>query len=193
MWNEVFALQVPLLEKVIRTVLVYVLIVVLVRLFGKRGLASMNTLDFVVVFILATTVESALLGEDTSILGGVVSAVTLVTVNLAFDRFIDAVPLAQRVFEGKPTTIIEDGKPVRSALRKLGLRTSELEHAIRSQQGDNLEEIEHGELTPSGQFVLTLKPEEQSSTKGDVAALERRLERIESLLSARVGPEQSRS
>jgi uncharacterized membrane protein YcaP (DUF421 family) len=93
--------------------------------------------------------------------------------------------LRSRLLEGRPTTVIEGGQVVQGALQKLGLRTSELDHAIRSQHGDNLEEIEHGELTPSGRFVLTLKPDEQSSTKADIAALEQRLQHIEAMLSAR--------
>jgi uncharacterized membrane protein YcaP (DUF421 family) len=83
----------------------------------------------------------------------------------------------------KTTTVIEHGQVVRPALRRLGLRTSELDHAIRSQHGDDLDEIDHGELTPSGQFVLTLKPEEQSSTKADIADLTARLRQIEELLT----------
>jgi len=184
MWNQLLTLEVPLLEKVVRTFLVYVLIIVLLRWGGKCGLASMNTLDFVVVFLLAGTVETAIVGEDNSVLGAGISAVTLVAVNAGFAWLIDHSTLAQRIFEGQPTTLIEKGEVLRPALRKLGMRTSELDHAIRSQHGDNIEEIEHGELTPSGQFVLTLKPEEQSSTKGDITALEERLERIESILSA---------
>jgi uncharacterized membrane protein YcaP (DUF421 family) len=185
MWNEMFVLQVPPVERVVRTILVYALMVVLVRLGGKRGLATMNTLDFVVVFLLAGAVENAINGDDNSVLGGALSAVTLITVNRALTRLIDAVPLAQRIFEGRPTTVIEHGKVVQPALRKLGMRISELDHAIRSQHGDDLQEIEHGELTPSGQFVLTLKPDEQSSTKADVSALDRRLKHIESMLSTR--------
>lgn len=185
MWNDMFVLQIPLLEKVLRTVLVYALIVVLVRLGGKRGLASMNTLDFVVIFLLAGMVEDAIVGDDNSILGGAIGAVTLIAVNRALARLIDTVPLAQRIFEGRPTTVIEHGKVVQPALSRLGMRTSELDHAIRSQHGDDLEEIEHGELTPSGQFVLTLKPDEQSSTKADIAGLEQRLKHIEAMLSER--------
>ena len=183
MWSDMFVLQVPLVEKVFRTILVYALIMVLVRLGGKRGLATMNTLDFVVVFLLASVVENAMVGEDNSVLGAAVSAVTLVAVNRAVTWLIDVVPLAQRILEGRPTTVIEHGEVVQSALRKLKMRTSELDHAIRSQHGDDLEEIEHGELTPSGQFVLTLKPDEQSSTKADIAAVEQRLKNIESMLS----------
>jgi uncharacterized membrane protein YcaP (DUF421 family) len=64
-----FVLQVPLLEKVLRTVLVYSLILVLVRLGGKRGLATMNTLDFIVVFLLASVVQNALIGDDDTVTG----------------------------------------------------------------------------------------------------------------------------
>jgi uncharacterized membrane protein YcaP (DUF421 family) len=177
-------LQVPLAESVLRVVLVYALIVVLVRLGGKRGLATMNTLDFVVLFLLAAAVENAIIGDDTSVLGGYVGAITLVAVSRGMGWLIDTSALAQRILEGRPTTVIQHGRVVEGALQKLGLRTSELDHAIRSQHGDSLEEIEHGELTPSGQLVVTLKPDEQSSTKADIAALERRLRHIEAMLSA---------
>jgi uncharacterized membrane protein YcaP (DUF421 family) len=185
MSKDVFVLQVPLLEKALRTVLVYALILVLVRLGGKRGLASMNTLDFIVVFLLASVVQNALIGPDDTVTGGAVGAVILIALNRGVRWLIRTSPALARVLEGRPTTVIEDGEVVRPALRRLGLRTSELDHAIRSQHGDNLDEIDHGELTPSGQFVLTLKPEEQSSTKADIAGLAERLRRIEELLAAR--------
>jgi uncharacterized membrane protein YcaP (DUF421 family) len=90
-----------------------------------------------------------------------------------------------RILEGSPTTVIDHGQVVQPALRKLGLRKSELDHAIRSQHGDDLDEIEHGELTPSGQMVLTLKPGEQAATKADIADLNERLRRVEDLLKRR--------
>jgi uncharacterized membrane protein YcaP (DUF421 family) len=98
---------------------------------------------------------------------------------------VDTSPLAARVLEGKPTKVIEGGQVVPGALRKLGLRASELEHAVRSQNGDDVSEIESGKLTPSGQLVLSLKYDEQSSTKADVADLTRHLERIKELLATR--------
>jgi uncharacterized membrane protein YcaP (DUF421 family) len=182
-WKEIFVLQVPLLEKVLRTVLVYSLILVLVRLGGKRGLATMNTLDFIVVFLLASVVQNALIGDDDTVTGGAIGAIVLITLNRAVRWLIRTSPPAARILEGRPTTVIEHGRIVQPALRRLGLRTSELDHAIRSQHGDDLDEIDHGELTPSGQFVLTLKPEEQSSTKADIADLTARLRHIEELLT----------
>ena len=185
MWEDVLVLQEPLAEKMLRAALVYVVILILVRLSGKRGLATMNIFDLVVVLLIAGVVETAIIGDDTSVAGAVVSAVTLVAVNRAVSLLVDTSPLAARILEGKPTTVIDDGQVVQGALRKLGLRASELEHAIRSQNGDDLSEIESGKLTPSGQLVLSLKYDEQSSTKADVADLTRRLQRIEALLTTR--------
>jgi uncharacterized membrane protein YcaP (DUF421 family) len=111
-WKDMFVPQVPLVESALRVVLVYALMVVLVRLGGKRGLATMNTLDFVVVFLLAGVVENATIGEDTSVLGGAVSAVTLVAASRAVRRLLDTSPLAQRILEGRPTTVIEHGHVV---------------------------------------------------------------------------------
>jgi uncharacterized membrane protein YcaP (DUF421 family) len=102
--------------------------------------------------------------------------------NTGVRKLIRTSPLTGRILEVLPTTVIDHGRVVQPALRKLGLRKSELDHAIRSQHGDGLDEIEHGELTPSGQMVLTLKPGEQSATKADIESLNERLHRIEDLL-----------
>jgi uncharacterized membrane protein YcaP (DUF421 family) len=184
MWSDILVLQEPLAEKVFRAALVYVVLLILIRVTGKRALASMNIFDLIVVLLIAGVVEDAIVGADTSVLGGAISAVTLVAVNRAVSFLVDTSPLAARILEGKPTTVIENGQVVHNAIRKLGLRASELEHAIRSQNGDDVREVEIGKLTPSGQLVVSLKPDEQSSTKADVAALTRHLRRIEELLTS---------
>ena len=120
MWKDMFAPQVPLAESVLRIVLVYALIVALVRLGGKRGLATMNTLDFVALFLLAGVVENATIGDDISVLGGAVSAVTLVAATRAVRWLVDSSSLAQRLLEGRPTTVIEDGHVVQGALENWG-------------------------------------------------------------------------
>jgi uncharacterized membrane protein YcaP (DUF421 family) len=184
MWHDMFVEQIPLAEKILRTVLVYALIVVLFRLTGKRGLASLNTFDFVVIFLLSNVVQNAIIGADQSLLGGMVGAVTLMVVNVAVDRLIAASALAARLFEGQPTTVIRDGRILDSALRRLGMRASEIEHAVRLQNADDIAQIETGSLDPSGQLLLTLRPSEQSATKADVAEITDRLRRIEDLLSS---------
>lgn len=182
MWHDMFAEQLPAAEKVIRTVAVYALLVVLFRFTGKRGLASMSTFDVIVVFLLSNVVQNAIIGDDNSLIGGVIGAVTLVAVNAAVNRLILLSGRAQRLLEGTPTDVIVDGRIVEESLRRLGLRRSELEQAVRLQNGDDIAQVDHGSLEPGGQLVLSLQAAEQGATKRDVDALRAQLDRIEAQL-----------
>ncbi len=184
MWHAMFVEQIPLAEKLLRTIIVYAAITVLFRLTGKRGLASLNTFDFVVIFLLSNVVQNAVIGNDTSLTGGLVGAVTLVTVNAAVNRLVASSATAARIFDGHATTIISDGRVVERALRHLGMRRSELQNAVRLQNGDDVTAIDRGSMEPGGQLVLTLKATEQPATKADIAELTSRLSRIENLLGA---------
>jgi uncharacterized membrane protein YcaP (DUF421 family) len=184
MWHAMFVEQIPFTEKILRTVLVYVLIALLFRLSGKRGLANLSTFDFVVIFLLSNVVQNAVIGNDTSLTGGVVGAVTLVVVNAVVNRVVASSAIAARIFDGQPTTVIRDGQVIQRALVHLGVRRSELDAAVRTQKGDDVSEIQDGILEPGGQLVLTLKRADQSATHADVAQLRDQLSRIEDLLRA---------
>jgi uncharacterized membrane protein YcaP (DUF421 family) len=184
MWHAMFAEQIPLAEKILRTVIVYALIAVLFRLTGKRSLASMNTFDVIVIFLLSNVVQNAIIGNDTSLTGGIIGAVTLVAVNTGLNRLIAVSAPAARVFDGRATTVISDGHVVDRALRRLGMRRSELNTAVHLQGGDDIAEVGRGSLEPGGQLVLNLNKGEQGATKSDVAELAGRLQRIENLLTA---------
>lgn len=182
MWHDLFAFQIPVLEKVVRTVGVYVLILLIFRATGKRSIASLNTMDFVVMFLLSNVVQNAVIGNDDSLIGGAVGAVTLVVTNTVVDRLALASPAFRRFVEGTATRVVDDGTVDRAALRRLGLRQEDLDHAIRLQNGDDVSEVGTGTLQPGGQLILTLKPDEQDATHGDIAELHQRLDRIEALL-----------
>jgi uncharacterized membrane protein YcaP (DUF421 family) len=182
MWHAMFVEQIPFTEKILRTVLVYALIAVLFRLSGKRGLANLSTFDFVVIFLLSNVVQNAVIGNDTSLTGGVVGAVTLVVVNAVVNRIVASSATAARIFDGRPTTVIRDGHVLTRALVHLGVRRSEIDHAVRMQNGDGVSDIQDGVLEPGGQLVLTLKRADQSATQADVAGLREQLSRIEDLL-----------
>lgn len=184
MWHSMFVEQIPFAEKILRTIIVYALIALLFRLTGKRGLAGLSTFDFVVIFLLSNVVQNAIIGNDTSLIGGMIGAVTLVAVNTGVNRLIAVSPRAARIFDGNATTVITGGHLIAASLRRLGLRRSEVDHAVRLQNGDDVTQVDHGSLEPGGQLVLTLKAAEQGATKADVAELASRLGRIESLLSA---------
>jgi uncharacterized membrane protein YcaP (DUF421 family) len=182
MWHAMFAEQIPVAEKILRTVIVYALITVLFRVTGKRDLAGLSTFDLVVVFVLSNVVQNAIIGNDTSLTGGIIGAVTLVAVNAGINRLTLISPVAARILAGSPTKIIAEGHVDSRAMRRLGLRPAEIDHAVRLQNGDDVSEIANGVLEPSGQFVLTLKADEQAATKGDIDGLAARLADMETLL-----------
>lgn len=184
MWHDLLSIQIPVMEKVLRTVGVYASIVILFRLSGKRGLANLNTFDFVVIFLLSNVVQNAIIGNDDSLTGAAIGAVTLVAVNAALNRWLAGDERAVRLLEGTPTTIIQDGKMLTEALRRLALRPGEIEHALRLQNGDDISDVAVGRLGPDGQLVIELKPSEQNATHADVHRLEARLAAIEDLLAA---------
>ncbi|MEV7775100.1 YetF domain-containing protein [Kitasatospora sp. NPDC086791] len=183
MWHDLVVVQIPIVEKVLRTVAVYALVLVLFRIAGKRGLAQLNTFDMVVIFLLSNVVQNAVIGNDNSLLGGAIGAATLIAVNSAVTRWLARDPRAARILEGTPTTVVRDGTLVPGALHSLALRPSELEHAVRIQNGDNVTDVARARLEPDGQLLVTLKASRQGATRGDVEDLRRRLETIERLLT----------
>lgn len=184
MWHDLFFVQISVVEKIVRTIAVYALIVLIFRVIGKRSISTLNTMDFVVMFLLSNVVQNAIIGEDNSFLGGAIGAVTLVATNSVLTRVALISPRFRRLVEGSAVDVITDGVADQGALRRLGLRTEELDHAIRLQNGDDISEIGRGTVEPGGQFVLTLKPAEQDATRSDIEGLTSRLERIEALLLA---------
>ncbi len=182
MWHDLLVVQLPVAEKILRTVAVYVLILVIFRIIGKRSIQSLSTMDFVVMFLLSNVVQNAVIGNDNSFTGGAIGAVTLVATNAVVDRLAFALPGFRRLVEGTATQVITDGVADEAALRRLGLRQEELDHAVRMQNGDDIGEVGSGTLQPGGQLVVTLKPDQQDATHADIAELLRRLDRIEGLL-----------
>lgn len=192
-WGDLFSLDTtPLVEKVVRTVLVYALILLVVRLAGKRTLAQWNSFDLVVVLLLSNVVQNAVIGPDTSFLGGAVGAVVLVAFNSAMDRlgFLNA--RTERLLEGSPTTLVRDGRYDEATLRRLGLRRHELARALHLQGADRIEQVELARLEPGGTFTVRLKAEAQSATVEDlrraVTELQRHLDaRLDALAAGAVG------
>src|ERR1043165_9007925 len=87
-WANMFGLGLPVLEKVLRSGLVYLFMVVGLRLFGKRELAQTNTFDLIVLLTLSNTLQNAIIGEDNSVTGGVIGAISLLVLNYMVVRFL---------------------------------------------------------------------------------------------------------
>src|SRR5512132_1469646 len=110
MWTDMFVLTLPWLEKILRPVFVYTFLVVALRLAGKRELAQLNPFDLVVLLTLSNTVQNAIIGDDNTVVGGVVGAFTLLAINYLVVRFLFKHRRLDQLLEGQPTVLIQHGR-----------------------------------------------------------------------------------
>jgi len=157
MWNEIFALGVPLADKVLRPMVVYFFLVVVLRIFGKRELAQLNPFDLVVLLSLSNTVQNAIIGNDNSLTGGLIGAFTLLSVNYIVVRFLFRHRRLDQVFEGKPTVLVEHGRMVKPALARELLTPAELTTVLHRQGFSGLSDVERCVLEPGGTFFVQRK------------------------------------
>ena len=157
MWNfanDMFQLSVPVVEKILRPVVVYLFLVVFLRIFGKRELAQLNPFDLVVLLSLSNITQNAIIGNDNSVTGGVIGAFALMSVNYLVVRFLFRHRRLDQVLEGTPTVLIEHGKVQRRALAKELLTESELRTVLHRQGFGQLDEVERCVLEPGGIFSV---------------------------------------
>jgi len=124
-WADMFHPDISLAEKMIRPVLVYFFLIIGLRIAGKRELAQLNPFDLVVLLTLSNTVQNAIIGNDNSVVGGVVGATTLLAVNYLVVRFVFKFEKLDRLIEGEADVLIADGVIKQDRLR------NEADHAGR--------------------------------------------------------------
>ncbi len=178
MWNDLMDMGTTLPDKIVRTIVVYAVLALLLRLVGKRDLAQLNSFDLVVMLLLSNVVQNAIIGPDNSLLGGLVGALTLLVANAAVVRAVQTSDGVSRLLEGTPTVLARDGHWLPGALRKEGLRPADVDAAVRRQNATGIADVDQVSIEPGGAIVATLKPGQQSATQADVARLEAKLDRL---------------
>ena len=117
MLHALFDMGISLGEKLLRALIVYVFLLLALRVVGKRELGQQNTLDFLVLMLVANAVQNGLIGADNSVTGALVGAAALFAINRLFNSLAYRYPWADRLFEGSPSYLIRDGRLVESTLR----------------------------------------------------------------------------
>src|SRR5213594_3915710 len=107
-WKDMFVMGFPLLEKVLRPIIVYLFLVLALRLSGKRELVQLNPFDLVVLLTLSNTVQNAIIGEDNTVTGGIIGATSLLIVNYLVVRFLYKHRSLDQFVEGRSDVLIED-------------------------------------------------------------------------------------
>jgi uncharacterized membrane protein YcaP (DUF421 family) len=152
--NAMIGPGLSLLEKMARPIVVYIFLVIVLRIFGKRELAQLNPFDLVVLLSLSNTVQNAIIGEDNSVTGGLLGAFTLLAVNYFVVRYFFKHRRLDQIFEGTPTVLIENGRLHKKELAKELLTESELLTVAHRQGFGGLGEVENCVLEPGGTFFL---------------------------------------
>jgi uncharacterized membrane protein YcaP (DUF421 family) len=149
-WKDMFVLGLPLLEKILRPIIVYAFLVVSLRLSGKRELVQLNPFDLVVLLTLSNTVQNAIIGDDNSVSGGLIGATSLLAINYLVVRFLYGHNQLEQIVEGQADVLIEAGKVRTDRLKKELITMPQLEAAARKQGFDSLADVERCILEPSG-------------------------------------------
>lgn len=152
--DSMFHLPIPLVEKLMRPIIVYLVLVLLLRLFGKRELAQLNPFDLVVLLSLSNTVQNAIIGDDNSVTGGIIGAFSLLAINWIVVRVLFRAPRLNRALQGHSTVLIQDGHVDRKALEREALTREELVEVVHRQGFEHIHDVHRCELEPNGTFYV---------------------------------------
>jgi uncharacterized membrane protein YcaP (DUF421 family) len=153
----VFELTTPWYEIIIRTFVVYLVVLVLLRTAGKRELGQMTPFDLVVILVIANAVQNAMTGGDNSLIGGILAAGTLTFVNIAVGRWGSMVPVFRRLVASQPTLLLQDGKPITENLERERVDVEELEMAARQHGIPELGDVAAAVLEEDGSISIIPK------------------------------------
>jgi uncharacterized membrane protein YcaP (DUF421 family) len=178
LWENLFVLtnDVSILEKILRPILVYVFLIVGLRLAGKRELAQLNPFDLVVLLTLSNTVQNAIIGNDNTLVGGIIGAITLLAVNYIVVRFLYNHEKLDHLIEGDCDELITNGRVRHDRLKKELMTEASLETAAHRQGFASLKDIDRAVLEVGGSISFFPKePVPEVARHNEVLAAMKRL------------------
>jgi uncharacterized membrane protein YcaP (DUF421 family) len=184
MWHSIFVPELSIADKIIRPILVYLFLVVIVRLAGRRELAQLNSFDLVVLMMLANTVQNATIGNDNSLTGGLIGVSALLFANYAVVRILYRHPTIDRLLEGGPTTLIQHGRILSDKLAREGITEEELTEAIRKQGLLSPGEVERAVLETGGS--ISVVPRRPTPLEERLQNLERKIDHLSNEIARRL-------
>jgi uncharacterized membrane protein YcaP (DUF421 family) len=186
-WSDMFSLGLPIAEKILRPVIVYFFLIIALRIAGKRELAQLNPFDLVVLISLSNTVQNAIIGEDNTVVGGLIGAASLIGINFLVVRFLYTHPRLDELAEGKTCVLIANGKIQTERLKEEMITIGELEVAAHRQGFGSLDEVERALLEPGGAITMAGKrPSPEVSRHQEILD---RLDRLTAAMERLQGPQ----
>jgi uncharacterized membrane protein YcaP (DUF421 family) len=176
MIHDMFALGLPVLEKMARPIIVYAFLIVGLRLGGKRELAQLNPFDLVVLLTLSNAVQNAIIGDDNTVTGGLLGAATLLGVNHVVVKYLYGRKRIERLVEGDSDVLIDHGVVQTARLKKELITRAELLSAAHKQGFGSLDEVDRATIEPGGTICFFGKqPSIEATRHAEVLAELKRL------------------
>jgi len=144
----------PYLDIVIRSVCVYLFMVIALRIFGKRELSQLNTADIILILLISNSVQNAMVGSNSSLLGGITAAIALFIINFIFKKLILKSEFVKGLIQDKPEILIHDGKTDFKALARLGISSEELDEAMREHGVESHKEVKLAMFESDGNISI---------------------------------------
>jgi uncharacterized membrane protein YcaP (DUF421 family) len=155
MWQNLFDFNLDPLNLLIRAVIVYLAVLILLRISGKRQMGQMGATEFVAVLLISNAVQNSMNGGDNSLIGGLFLAVILVSLSTLISYLTYRSKLFSSIFEGTPTLLVHRGKLIHKHLANERMSESELKVMLRKQGLHDMNEIETAILEADGTLSIT--------------------------------------
>ncbi len=147
------------MDSVLRALAIYIILLVVFRIAGKRSLSQITTFDFVLLLVIGEATQQALLGEDFSITNAFVVIITLFVLDIGLSLLKRRSRPLEKWLDSGPLIIVEDGKPIQERLRKSRVDESDILEAAREMQGlERIEQIKYAVLERSGKISIIPNP-----------------------------------
>jgi uncharacterized membrane protein YcaP (DUF421 family) len=154
MWHNLVSIGSSWQERAIRAVAVYVFLLIAIRIFGRRELGQLTAFDVIVLLTLSNILQNAMIGNDNSVTGGMVGAAVLLSANLALAFVVSRRPTVERLVEGEPRILIQDGKVREDAMRRELLTIQDLMAAVRREGLERFEDVHLLISEPNGMISV---------------------------------------
>lgn len=143
------------MDSVIRGLIVYVVLLLIFRLSGKRTLSQTTTFDMVLLLIISETIQQALIDTDNSMTNGLILVLTLVGTSVVLSQIKQRSPAIERLMDGTPLIIMENGKAIHDRMDKERVDEEDILEAARKLQGlERLEQIKYAVLERNGEITI---------------------------------------
>lgn len=144
----------PYLDIIIRSTSVYLFMLIALRLFGKKELSQLNTADVILILLISNAVQNAMVGNNSSLWGGIAAATVLFTINFVFKKLMYKYPKLSNLMQNKPEILIHNGNLDFKTLSKLNITSEELKEAMREHGVEHFTDVKLAMLEIDGNISI---------------------------------------